>query len=148
MGVLTAAPSGDLAVPDDGWSNEESVRGGLQLIYDSQGTAEEGEDSWDVAAHPRVYFTSESHQSNNPNLAEDANFAGYHVIDAYTKAFFERLWSMRHVYNLNRVKLGVVIVNGLYPNSNRQKRRSILLPLFKPLYRSRIAIDQVACRTI
>ena len=23
--------------------------------------------------------------SNNPNLAEDANFAGYHVIDAYTK---------------------------------------------------------------
>jgi hypothetical protein len=32
-----------------------------------------------------VYFTSESHQSNNPALSEDANFAGYHVIDAYTK---------------------------------------------------------------
>ena len=79
------APTEPIAIGEDGWTNGESVRGGLQLIFDSQGASEEGPDSWDVAAHPRVYFTSESHQSNNPNLAEDANFAGYHVIDAYTK---------------------------------------------------------------
>ncbi|MHA1542940.1 MAG: hypothetical protein ACTSQH_08180, partial [Candidatus Hodarchaeales archaeon] len=56
----------------------------------------------------------------------------------------ERFWSMRHVNNLNRGKLGVVIVNGLFPDSNKQKRRSILLKLLKPIYRKRIAIDQVA----
>ncbi|MHA2168102.1 MAG: flavodoxin family protein, partial [Candidatus Hodarchaeales archaeon] len=35
-------------------------------------------------------------------------YCPYGMIDAYTKAFLERLWSMRHVNNLNRGKLGVV----------------------------------------
>jgi multimeric flavodoxin WrbA len=71
-------------------------------------------------------------------------YCPYGMIDAYTKAFLERLWSMRHVNNLNRGKLGVVVVNGLFPDSNRQKRRSILLRLFKHIYRKKIAVDQVA----
>jgi len=73
-------------VPGDGWATEESVRGGLWLEaqFDSSGP-----DAWDIEAHPRVYFTSESYQSNyfsDNDLPEDVGqFAGWHVIDAYTK---------------------------------------------------------------
>ncbi len=37
----------------------------------------------------------------------------YGQIDGFTKAFLERLWSMRHVNNLNEGKLVVIVVNGL-----------------------------------
>jgi DNA-binding beta-propeller fold protein YncE len=87
-----APPTQETQVPGDGWATEESVRGGLHLVaqFDSSGP-----DAWDIAAHPRVYFTSESYASNyfedtdeGKTLAasEDfKNFAGWHVIDAYTK---------------------------------------------------------------
>ena len=75
----------DTVVPGDGWATEESVRGGLWLEaqFDSSGP-----DAWDIEAHPRVYFTSESYQSNYYNdndLPEVGQFAGWHVIDAYSK---------------------------------------------------------------
>ncbi len=77
-GELVAPVAG--AAPT-GWATEESIRGGLHLMaeFDSSGP-----DAWDVAAHPLVYFTSES--SSNPNQDPDADyFAGFHVIDAYSK---------------------------------------------------------------
>lgn len=79
--LAAAAPEGELG---NAWATTESERGGLHLVvqYDD---ADVGDDAWDIAAHPRVYYTSESHQSNNPALGEDANFAGIHVIDAYSK---------------------------------------------------------------
>lgn len=40
-------------------------------------------------------------------------YVPYGQIDGFTKAFLERLWSMRHVNNLNEGKLVVIIVNGL-----------------------------------
>ena len=92
-------------------------------------------------------------QDDFPKLAEKVKeaqalvigaYCPYGMIDAYTKAFLERLWSMRHVNNLNRGKLGVVIVNGLFPYPNQKIRRKLLLKLLKPIYRKRIAIDQVA----
>ena len=77
---------GAAAIPDDGWSNSESVRGGLILVAQLDSS---GDDAWDIEAHPRVYFSSESYQSNYYNdneLSEElGNFAGWHVIDAYTK---------------------------------------------------------------
>ncbi len=70
-----------------GWETAESIRGGLHLVatYDSSGP-----DAWDVAAHPLVYFTSESSYNNNTQLKASLdegadNFAGFHIIDAYTK---------------------------------------------------------------
>ena len=57
-----------------------------------------------------------------PALAERVKSAGalviggytpYGMLDAFTKAFLERLWSMRHVNNLNRSKLVVTVVTGL-----------------------------------
>ncbi len=86
-GQLTAAPQ-PVPLPDDGWANEESVRGGLWLVAQFDST---GPDAWDIAAHPRVYFTSESYDTINPRIAnpdegqEVANWIGYHVIDAYSK---------------------------------------------------------------
>ncbi|MCK4847460.1 MAG: flavodoxin family protein [Candidatus Heimdallarchaeota archaeon] len=68
----------------------------------------------------------------------------YGMIDAYTKAFLERLWSMRHVNSLNRGKLGVIIVNGLFPYSNNQWRRKVLLRVLKPIYSRNLGVDQVA----
>lgn len=79
-GSLVAATETD-PLPND-WATTESVRGGLVLIaeYDSSGP-----DAWDIAAHPKVYFTSESMEPANP-VQDDAapQFIGYHVIDAYT----------------------------------------------------------------
>ena len=39
---------------------------------------------WDAEAHPLVYFTSESHETFNPDVGE-SGFAGFHIIDAYSK---------------------------------------------------------------
>lgn len=70
------------AFAQDDWSTPEAVRGGLHLVaqYDSSGP-----DAWDVAAHPLVYFTSESQFSINPNKPEGPAFAGFHIIDGYSK---------------------------------------------------------------
>ena len=76
----------------DGWATSESERGGLYLVaeFDSSGP-----DAWDIAAHPRVYFSSESYASSfftdtdeGKTLKADPgfeNFVGWHAIDAYTK---------------------------------------------------------------
>lgn len=87
-----AAPVEPVAIGADGWTNEESVRGGLHLVAELDSS---GDDAWDITAHPRVYFTSESYQTNNyPRNDEGAakldelglgNFIGWHVVDAYTK---------------------------------------------------------------
>lgn len=97
----------------DGWANEESVRGGLNLVatFDSSGP-----DAWDIDAHPRVYFTSESYASNyfsqtEAGIAEAEspdfeNFIGWHVIDAYSK---EVIASAQYEYqgNITRGPHGV-----------------------------------------
>ena len=41
------------------------------------------------------------------------SYVPYGLIDGFTKAFLERLWSLRHVNNLNEGKLVVIVVNGL-----------------------------------
>lgn len=40
-------------------------------------------------------------------------YTPYRVLDGYTKAFLERLWSMRHLHSLNENKYVVTIVSGL-----------------------------------
>lgn len=79
-----APPPGGAQVPGDGWANEESVRGGLWLVAELDSS---GDDAWDIDAHPRVYFTSESYASNFLGALDNPpeNFIGWHVIDAYTK---------------------------------------------------------------
>jgi hypothetical protein len=77
-----AAPIEPVAIGADGWTNEESMRGGLHLVAEYDST---GDDWWDVAAHPRVYFTSESYANDNPAIEDVENFIGWHVIDIYTK---------------------------------------------------------------
>jgi len=42
-------------------------------------------------------------------------YSPYSSIDAFTKAFLERLWSLRHVNNLLRGKPVVTVVSGVYP---------------------------------
>ncbi len=82
-GEYRAAPN-PVDLPNDGWANEESVRGGLWLVFEGD-SPDEGPDAWDIAAYPKVYFTSESYATINPAITDDtANWIGYHVIDAYT----------------------------------------------------------------
>ncbi len=64
------------------WSNSEAQRGGLELVADFDSS---GPDAWDPAKHPLIYMTSESHQNANPDRLIDGSFAGFHIIDAYTK---------------------------------------------------------------
>lgn len=64
------------------WANEESARGGLYLVgqFDSSGP-----NAWDPAEHPLIYITSESNFNPNPNKTIEGGFAGFQLIDGYTK---------------------------------------------------------------
>ncbi|MHA1969509.1 MAG: flavodoxin family protein [Candidatus Hodarchaeales archaeon] len=70
-------------------------------------------------------------------------YCPYSNVDAFTKAFLERLWSMRHVKNLNKGKHVVIIVIGLVPIANDQKKRKILLKFLKPFIKKRIPLNNV-----
>ena len=89
-GQLAAAIE-PVAIGADGWTNDESVRGGLHLIAELDLS---GPDAWDIAAHPRVYFSSESYSSNFFGGDDgDAkleglglgDFIGWHVVDSETE---------------------------------------------------------------
>lgn len=41
-------------------------------------------------------------------------YTPYRVLDGFTKAFLERLWSMRHLHSLNEKKYVVTIIAGLF----------------------------------
>ncbi len=42
-------------------------------------------------------------------------YTPYGILDSFTKAFLERLWSMRHVRGLNRRKLAATVITGISP---------------------------------
>ncbi len=42
-------------------------------------------------------------------------YSPYSTLDAFTKSFLERLWSLRHVNNLLRDKPVVIVLSGVYP---------------------------------
>ncbi len=46
-------------------------------------------------------------------------YTPYRMVDGFTKAFLGRLWSMRHVKNLNEGKLVVIVVNGVAQISSK-----------------------------
>jgi len=82
---ISATPGYEAAVElaaTTGWATSESERGGLELVaqFDSS-----GEPAWNPAEHPLIYITSESHFNPNPNKTIEGGFAGFHIIDAYTK---------------------------------------------------------------
>lgn len=79
-----------------------------------------------------------------PSLAEkvkkaDALVIGaytpYSQIDSFTKAFLERLWSLRHINNLLKNKPVVIIVTGCYPEMLNKPllRFTGLSKIIKPL---------------
>ena len=70
-------------------------------------------------------------------------YCPYGMIDANTKAFLERLWSMRHVRNLNAGKRVVIIVTGLAP-AGIKRRRKLLERLLKPIIKRNISIHEVS----
>lgn len=70
-------------------------------------------------------------------------YCPYGMIDAHTKAFLERLWSMRHVNNLNAGKQVVIIVTGIAP-AGINRRRKFLEGLLKPIIEKRLPIHEVS----
>ncbi|MGV8907194.1 MAG: flavodoxin family protein [Acetobacterium sp.] len=63
-------------------------------------------------------------------LAADAVIFGaytpYGMIDAFSKALFERLWSMRHVNSLNSGKFAITVVTSLGQNIAQQVNQQIM----------------------
>jgi multimeric flavodoxin WrbA len=53
----------------------------------------------------------------------------YGMVDAFTKAFLERLWSMRHIRNLNKDKFFVTVVSGLSEQGRVSALRSLATEL-------------------
>lgn len=66
-------------------------------------------------------------------LAADAIVLGayipYGMIDAFTKSFLERLWSMRHIRNLNKDKYFVTVVSGLSEQGRSAALKSLAVEL-------------------
>lgn len=52
-------------------------------------------------------------------------YTPYGTLDAFSKAFLERLWSMRHRYSLNEQKYVVSVISGLHPESTEAALKSI-----------------------
>ncbi|MHA2328792.1 MAG: flavodoxin family protein [Candidatus Hodarchaeales archaeon] len=67
-------------------------------------------------------------------------YCPYRMIDAYTKAFLERLWSMRHVRNLNAGKQVVIIVTGIAP-VGINRHRKFLERLLKPVIKKKTSLS-------
>ncbi len=70
-------------------------------------------------------------------------YCPYGMVDGYTKAFLERLWSMRHVKNLNEGKLVVIVVSGLVPTGISRPRK-FLVNKMEPIYRKSLPLNQVS----
>ncbi|AFA46977.1 flavodoxin family protein [Acetobacterium woodii] len=66
-------------------------------------------------------------------LAADAVIFGtytpYGMIDAFSKAFFERLWSMRHMNSLNSGKFAITVVTSLNRDVAEQVNREIAMEM-------------------
>ncbi len=52
-------------------------------------------------------------------------YTPYGMIDGFTKAFLERLWSMRHVHSLNEGKYAVSVISGLIPQAIEMAQNSL-----------------------
>lgn len=53
------------------------------------------------------------------------SYVPYGMIDGFTKAFLERLWSMRHLNSLNEGKFIVSIISGLMPQAIKTAQQMI-----------------------
>jgi multimeric flavodoxin WrbA len=53
----------------------------------------------------------------------------YGMLDAFTKSFLERLWSMRHVNNLNQGKIFVTSISGLSAQGREGALRGVAIQL-------------------
>jgi len=52
-------------------------------------------------------------------------YTPYGMLDAFSKAFLERLWSMRHLNSLNEQKCAVTIISGLHEQTTEAVLKSI-----------------------
>ncbi|MCP4130838.1 MAG: flavodoxin family protein [bacterium] len=55
------------------------------------------------------------------------SYTPYGMIDGHTKAFLERLWSMRHVTNLNKEKYIITVTTGLVRGIIKQTEKMIFM---------------------
>lgn len=53
----------------------------------------------------------------------------YGMLDGYTKAFLERLWSMRHLHSLNEGKCVVTVISGLDKKAIENVHQSVAIEL-------------------
>ncbi len=60
-------------------------------------------------------FPSLGEKIKNASAIVVGSYCPYGSIDGFSKAFLERLWSLRHVNNLVKGKLAVTVVTGLAP---------------------------------
>lgn len=61
-------------------------------------------------------------------------YTPYRVLDGFTKAFLERLWSMRHLHSLNENKYVITVISGL----NKKIRQTALDALAAELFMERM----------
>ncbi len=57
-------------------------------------------------------------------------YTPYSVLDGFTKAFLERLWSMRHLHSLNANKYVISIISGLFKETRQAALGAIAMELY------------------
>ena len=57
-------------------------------------------------------------------------YTPYMVLDGFTKAFLERLWSMRHLHSLNENKYVVTITSGVFKEIRQTALNAMSMELF------------------
>ncbi len=57
------------------------------------------------------------------------SYCPYSSIDGFTKAFLERLWSLRHVNNLVQGKLAATVVTGIIPEIRDQVSEMVAMEM-------------------
>lgn len=57
-------------------------------------------------------------------------YTPYRVLDGFTKAFLERLWSMRHLHSINENKYVVTVISGLFKEVRQTALEAIKTELF------------------
>jgi len=57
-------------------------------------------------------------------------YTPYMVLDGFTKAFLERLWSMRHLHSLNENKYVVTIISGVFKEIRQTALNAMAMELF------------------
>ena len=75
-------------------------------------------------------FPALAEKVREANALVIGGYTPYRLLDGFTKAFLERLWSMRHLHSLNENKYVITVMSGLFKEIRQNALDAIAVELF------------------